>query len=350
MLFTSLVAVAAWQSLALRPENGGSRSAIHDEDAKEAECPQFLQPPPPTATNPACFITKGGYNDGIGHQLFGTLSVMGMHGVKGDLGHCHVYSAAPREFAFHHLKEGGQAWDEALALMTGLYEDFRRKFSSTGCATADLIARDPAKRVPMCKNRLLLGEIPCHESSTWELDNMWYGAEHRDAQALQLKTVTPFMEAVVRNATQLAALAAGHLPTPERKLSLAVHMRFGDRAPVLRSVLLGQLALFEDAKLGEFSPKQILTDAESQVVQALDGTAIADADVSGPGDSTVLQAIARMVAADVFIGSRSDVSSCAAMMRIGLGKKHTYMPERWQWAHSFSDADLTVYPEIKPAE
>lgn len=342
MLSTLLVGVAACQAYALRPE----RSA--PEGASEPECPQHLARS--TVKNPVCFLTKGGYDDGIGHQLFGTLSVMGAHGVMGDMGHCYVYNAAPRNFSFHHLHPNTEAWRESEAIISGLYEDFRSKFSPSGCATAELVGRSPAVRVPMCRHwpTLNLGEIPCHEDSTWELDHVWYGYSDFDRDHKLLKTVTPFMRAVIRNATKLAVLVAGHLPPqPEdAKPSLAVHMRFGDRKGMLGPVIDGQHEFFKHADLAEYSPMHVFTDGVKDAEGLLTGTAFADADIFGPGNATVIQAMARMVEASVFVGSRSDLSSCAALMRIGLGKKHTYMPERWGWANAFSNQELKLYPEI----
>lgn len=327
----------------MRPWEFAQRSM--PDEANESEC-EMLGPPAPTAKDPACFITKGGHNDGFGHQLFGTLSIMGAHGVLGRHGHCYVFNATSRSFMFQHVQRFDEAWNESETFMTALYVDFRSKIGPRGCATASLIGRAPARTVPMCTDPMHLGHVACHEDATFEIDNVWFGWSGYALEKRKLQAVTPFMRAVVQNATRLAALAADHLPPQATKASLAVHMRFQDRAQDLESVAFGQQKLFTGSKLAQSSPVQVFTDNPSDARHILKDTDLAGAELLGPDRTTVVQAMARMVGAEVFVGSRSDVSSSAALMRIGLGKKGTFMPAGWQWANSFSEKELTLYPEV----
>merc|ERR1712050_204562 len=94
--------------------------------------------------------------------------------------------------------------------------------------------------------------------------------------------------------------------------------------------------LFESSTpLSMLSPAHVFSDDVDQARSYLSSTSLANATFHDPNSVSVVQAIAIMVAAEVFVGSRSDMSSSSALMRIGLFKTGnvTFMPSEWTWAH-----------------
>jgi len=296
-----------------------------------------------------CFLQKDNRPDGVGHQLFSMLTVMGAHGVVGDTGLCYVYDARPREFVFQHMDKESQSWKEAMDLMTGFYADFGSKIGPKGCATAELMANAPEGDKPVAGNPWLLHDV-CQDNkfTTWSLDNLYYGSDVSAFNHKQLRSKPQaFMQAVINNASQLAVLASAHLPHVSDVPHVAVHMRFGDRAKFLLPMAEGQQVLFQryrfPSPVSQLPSVRVFSDNTDEAKSYLAGTTVANADFCGPECSTALQAMASMVAAEVFVGSLSDLSSTAALMRIGLGKKHTFMPSSWQWAHGFTGAEVNIY-------
>lgn len=295
-----------------------------------------------------CYLMKGIKLDGVGHQIFSMITVMGAHGLVGN-GLCYVYDARPRDFEIDHMDEETEAKKEAMELLTGFYGDFATKVGPKGCATAELMAKSPPGLKPVNQMPLLLKHV-CKEKkfTTWGLDNLWYGSD-MDAFAHRQLLSKPdaFMQAVIKNSSSLAVLAAAHLPRADNPPAMAVHMRFGDRANNLLPMAEGQQVLFQSADfqplVSEFSPVRVFSDTTDKAKTYLTDAITAKVEFCGPNCSTALQAVANMVAADAFVGTFSDLSSTVALMRIGLGKKHTYMPSSWQWAHGFDESELSIY-------
>jgi len=282
-----------------------------------------------------CYIRQEG-KDGVGHQFFGMLSVMGAHGVASEET-CYVYDTRMRtNFSAEHVS--GKVRQETLAFLSGFYQDFVSSVGSRGCASAELV-----ENRPKFTNRVQ-GQrwgLRCSENTS-TLDQLWYGLgrQPRGGHAKQCFNATPFMQAVVRNATRIAALAVGRLPPPAVKPVLAVHLRFGDhKATSKKSVSRASDAMRERFVAGEFvepSPAgaHVFSDDIVKARQYLKNTFLRDATFHGQDDATVLEAMSMMVAARAFVGSLSSLPSSVAMMRmgLGLGKNTTYMPDTWQWA------------------
>lgn len=338
---------AGHAALANRPEMGfEALLQVGGMDRDQADGPVLQEP-----KQQVCYIMKGIKPDGVGHMLFSMITVMGAHGLVNDDGLCYVYDTRPREFAFDHMAKGGHSWKESMDVMTGFYKEFVNHVTSgpQGCATPELLANRPTGFKPVNQMPLFLTDV-CNltKFTTWELDNLYYGSDFTAFLNRQLISKPgPFMQAVINNASTLAVLAAKHLPHVQNAPPLAVHMRMGDRAAFLGAITEGQKNMLQKPGfVSRFSPVRVYSDqmsADDTVKTYLPDEVVAHAEFCGRDCSTALQAVASMVAAEAFVGSMSDLSSTVALMRIGLGRKYTYMPSSWQWAHGFSESELNIY-------
>ena len=272
---------------------------------------------------PVCWVTQKGV-DGFGHQLHGTITAMGLHGLDRNIGtagggqHFQTahfqFAAARRQFTFQHLSKSGVAWRESERYMQSIFATFASKYCRS-CSK-------PPKRLKRVHETWMIptdcGQDP---NVVYGLDNAFYGLSHEFCSGT-------FREALSDRIREISRVFVAGLPPQQLQLgTTVVHMRLGDSGARGHGATARAVPLVH-AAVRRGKPVIVETDDAAAVRELLGLTNLTRpaqnlVTVHGKEES-VLHALSRMVHADTFVCADSSLSISAALIR---AKGNLYIPK-----------------------